>query len=267
MNLWLHATAFVRRDALEQRSYASGMLVELASMIVGIAIFFFIGAYVDAAIEPGRMAHGYFSFAVVGMALSTFLSLGLTGVATQIRQAQLSGTLELVFSAPIAPWEVALWGALWRFLYEALKVALFVGVAAAFGLPLGQANWLSAVVVLLLAVVAITPLGFLGAAFVLLWKRGDPISRFLGIASALFGGVYYPIEVLPAWLQPACLALPLTHAVMAFRAAVLEGASLAELTGPLGALAAFGAVLAPIGLWTFSRAVTQAQRRGTLATY
>jgi ABC-type polysaccharide/polyol phosphate export permease len=55
----------------------------------------------------------------------------------------------------------------------------------------------------------------------------------------VFSGVFFSATNFPAGMQPFIQALPLTAAVDALRATMLEGASLAQLAPDLGILAAW----------------------------
>jgi ABC-2 type transport system permease protein len=259
------AIAFMRRDAMEQLSYPFSLVLELSGVLVASTMFYFLGQWVDRS--GVRLSTGYFAFALTGIALASFLSFGLRAFANQVRQAQLTGTLEALFATPVHTSEIVLWGSLWPFSFEAMKVSLYLGCGALLGIGFQRANWVAAAVVLLLSVAALAPLGVLGAAFVLVYKRGDPIAPLLGTLSTLFAGVYYPLDVLPGWLQPVSQLLPLTHAVRAFRGAILEGSGLLALSRPILALAAFALVLGPLALAVFSIAVTRAKANGALSSY
>lgn len=77
------------------------------------------------------------------------------------------------------------------------SLAMISYQARSFGLPLGQTNILAAAVILALALLAHLPLGIMAAGFVLIFKRGDPVTLMFGHLSALLGGVYFPLQVLP----------------------------------------------------------------------
>jgi ABC-2 type transport system permease protein len=157
---------------------------------------------------------------------------------------------------------------LYSFLYTSLTAVAYLVVAALFfGFDLSRANVSVALVSLALTVLAFSGLGILSASFTLLWKRGDPLAFFLGTASALLGGVYFPVEIIPAWLQKIAACIPLTYALSAMRAALLEGATAAAVARDLAVLALFAAVLIPISVAAFSAALAAARRQGSLGKY
>ena len=83
------------------------------------------------------------------------------------------------------------------------------------------------------------------------------ISRFLA-------GVYYPVSVLPDWLERVAQWLPLTHTLEALRMALIHGTSLQEVGTELTALLAFSIVLLPVGTIVFRWALRETGRLGRL---
>jgi ABC-2 type transport system permease protein len=74
-------------------------------------------------------------------------------------------------------------------------------------------------------------------------------------------GVYYPVAVLPAWLQPVSLALPSAHVFEGMRALLLDGAFRWD---HFRAAVALDVVYLALGAATFAWAMRDARNRGTL---
>ena len=130
-----------------------------------------------------------------------------------------------------------------------------------------QANLASVILILLLTVIVFSSLGIIAASFIMVLKRGDPIAWVFNAISSFLGGVYYPITVLPAPLQFLAGLLPITYALEALRQALLNGATIAELSLQILALAIFCLVLLPVSLVAFRLAVRQAKIDGSLTHY
>jgi len=111
------------------------------------------------------------------------------------------------------------------------------------------------------------PFGLFGAALVLWFRTTGPLPKGVLAASGLLGGVYYPTQVIPAWLHTASAGLPLTYGLRSLRRVLLDGAPFSAVAGDLAILAAFATVLLALGAWTFDRALRDARRTGTLAQY
>jgi ABC-2 type transport system permease protein len=80
----------------------------------------------------------------------------------------------------------------------------------------------------------------------------------------LISGVYYSVDVLPGWLQPASDISPATYILDGIRAALIDGASIGELRHEFIALTILGAVLVPASLLIFAAAERWAKQTGKL---
>jgi ABC-2 type transport system permease protein len=126
---------------------------------------------------------------------------------------------------------------------------------------------LAGLVVLSLTVLTLSGIGILSACFIMVFKRGSPINFLFGSLSSLLGGVYYPVEVLPGWLQTLARLFPLTYSLEAMRRALLAGAGLAKLGLQIAVLSGFAVALLPLSLIAFRQAVQQAKRDGSLTHF
>jgi ABC-2 type transport system permease protein len=77
-------------------------------------------------------------------------------------------------------------------------------------------------------------------------------------------GVYYPVSVLPEWMQWLSTISPATYALEGIRAAVLDGAGVADVWGDLWPLMLLGVVSIPLGLAVFRAGERYAKRHGKL---
>jgi len=263
------ARAFFLRDMRMALSYKAGFILgALAATGNIVGIFFLSVAFGDAA-ESRLEAYGgsYFGFVIVGVAFTNFMALGIGGLGAKIREGQMMGTLELMLVSPNRLAVVLLSSALWSHAFGSVTILLYFAVGLALGLDLGHANVPMVLVGLLLAIISFNALGLLAASVVIVIKQGNPVNWLVGVASVLLAGVFYPRDVLPAWLQAAGDFLPLTHALELVRRAALGGEGLTTLWAPLFALIGLTAVLLPLGLFACHVAVRLAQTDGTLSQY
>jgi ABC-2 type transport system permease protein len=80
----------------------------------------------------------------------------------------------------------------------------------------------------------------------------------------LVSGVYFPISVLPEWMQSLSRISPATYVLEGMRAALLEGAGTGALLGHLIRLVLIGLIAIPVGLVVFRQAERYAKRTGKL---
>jgi ABC-2 type transport system permease protein len=77
-------------------------------------------------------------------------------------------------------------------------------------------------------------------------------------------GVYYPVSVLPTWMEWLSKISPATYTLRGIRSAVLEGAGAGAVWGDIWPVLVIGAVSIPLGLWVFNLGERYAKRHGKL---
>jgi ABC-2 type transport system permease protein len=264
------AWAFLQRDLRSELSYRFAFALQLAGILFNVAVFYFLAQLLGEAAVPYLQPYGgdYFAFVLIGIAFVRYFGVGLSSFASSLRHAQTTGTLEAMLATPTNLSLIILSSAQWSYLITTLQVLVYLLVGVLFlGVDLGRGNYPAALLILLLTVFTFSSLGILAASFIMVLKRGDPITWVFSAVSALLGGVYYPIAVLPAWLRPLSNLLPITYALRGLRMALLQGASFRQLLPDVLALLAFSVVLLPLSLYAFRYAVRRARLEGSLTHY
>jgi ABC-2 type transport system permease protein len=101
----------------------------------------------------------------------------------------------------------------------------------------------------------------------MVFKKGDPLALMVTAISFLLGGVYYPIAVLPTWLQKVSYFLPIRHSLDGMRLCLLKEATFQTITPSIIALTIFSLILLPLGIVCFQYAVRRAKVAGSLTHY
>jgi len=264
--------AFLKKDFLLEISYRFSFVLQFASIFFSVVMFYFVAKLVGEApsVQQSLSDYGgsYFSFVLIGIAFSSFLSVGLSSFSTNIRAEQMIGTLEAMLVTPTRLPTIVVSSSIWSFTFTSLQVAVYLIIGGAFfGVDFGNANPLPALVALLLTVVAFSSLGIISASFIMIFKRGDPIAWVISTSSTLLGGVYYPITILPEWLQFFSYFFPITYSLRAIRLSLLQGYGFSQVSSELLALVVFSVIMLPISLMVFRYAVRRAKRDGSLAHY
>ncbi len=136
-----------------------------------------------------------------------------------------------------------------------------------FGLRLHWSTVPLAVPVMCLALLAFLPFGMLFAALTVVVKQGNVGTTWVIALMALTGGVYFPVAVLPHWLQTVSRLQPFTPATSVLRHLLVDTPVAASFGPSLLKLAAFAAVLLPLSIVVLSCAIRAGQRRGTIIEY
>jgi ABC-2 type transport system permease protein len=262
--------SFLVRDFHTEVSYRLAFVVSIGGILLRALVFFFLSQFINAIAGPELDLYNgdYFSFVIIGIALGGYFSTGLTGFADALRQSQTTGTLEAMMMTPVPVSWIVVGSAAWSYVYTTFRVIVYLVIGVLLlGLDLSRANFPAALLILLLSIVAFASIGILTASVIMVIKRGEPITGLFANLANLVGGVFYPVAILPGWLQIIAGLLPITYAMRAMRAALLTGASWPELAGDMLALLLFCLVLFPLSLVAFRFAVDRARADGSLAHY
>jgi ABC-2 type transport system permease protein len=77
-------------------------------------------------------------------------------------------------------------------------------------------------------------------------------------------GVYYPVSVLPEFMQWIAKVSPATYALRGERAAILDGATVGSVWGDIWPMLIIGVISVPLGIWVFRRGELHAKKHGKL---
>ncbi len=263
-------SAFLVRDFLEEISYPMALLWRVGAILFRLVTFYFLARLVEGAALPQLAPYGghYFPFVMLGLALTGFQGVALNAISHNILYGMYTGTLEAMLATPTSLSTIVFSSMIYQFCSALVEVVIYLVFGFwFFGLALGQVNLAATVLVLILTLLAHLPLGILAAAFILIFKQGDPVTSILGSISGLLGGVYFPVAILPDWVQIMARFLPFTYALEGLRQAVLNGQGISELGHQIFILAAFAVVLLPLSLAVFAWSVRQSKRLGTLSQF
>jgi ABC-2 type transport system permease protein len=262
--------AFLKKDLQVATSYRLAFLMQLLGIGFTLALFFFLSRLIDNTMNPylGPYGGDYFSFVLIGVAVSNYLSTGLNAFSGRIRDEQVLGTLEAVLATPTRFSTFLLSSSLWSFLWASFQVLAYIVLGVLFfRLELRDPRFGTAFLFLGLTVVAFSSLGLLAASFILVLKRGNPVNWFFTSLSRLLGGVYFPVAVLPGWLQKTAKVIPLTYSLEGMRMALLSGKGIGSLRTEFLALVVFTVVSLVVGIAAARFAIGRARRDGTLGQY
>lgn len=261
--IWL----FFWRDLLIARTYRTPFLLEAFEALFGTAMFFFTSKFVDSPELRSTLpqAGSYFAFALVGFVFFDYLSAALDAFDRSLEEARDSGTLEQLLVTQTSLPVMLAGSAIYPFVVTTLRIAVYLAWAALlFHFPLGAANWVAVAAVLLASLLAFSGLGILSASYLLLFKRGNPGKWLLLGISSVAGGMLFPVNILPEWLQGVARVNPVTYTLEAMRSALLGGAAVSQLVHPILILLLFAAVLLPLSMMIFAAVLKRTKTTGTL---
>ncbi|MCR4433173.1 MAG: ABC transporter permease [Caldiserica bacterium] len=261
--------AFLLREAITFTTYRTALILQLFSMVISLASYFFLAKLVGNNLIPLLTPYGgnFLSFLLIGVIFQNFFAVSQNTFSGAVSSEQRLGTLEILLASGLKPWEFLFCSALWPYLLTLLNSSLIFGLGLlVFGMKLSP-NIGLALLSFLLTIISVAGIGMISAGIILVNKQGDPISWFMGMLSGFLSGVYYPVEILPPWLQGLAQVLPQTHGLRALRLSLLQHAGWEAVGSEIMILLAFSLLTIPLGVLTFRWAFRKVRRDGTLGFY
>jgi ABC-2 type transport system permease protein len=203
---------------------------------------------------------------LVGAVIWAYLGIIFEILTETVAWERWEGTIEYTFMAPLSR-PVHLFGmGLFAIGYGVVRAILLFGVVAAFfSLHLPDANYVAALVLLIVASISFIGIGMMTAVLPLISpEKGTQLGFVAQGLLLVVSGVYYPVSVLPQWMQALSVISPATYALRGCRAAIINGAGLTDLWTEIWALLVIGAVSVPLGLLIFRTGERYAKKHGKL---
>lgn len=260
------ALAICKRDFLIFASYRSRFVTTFFTTFVSLTLFFYVSRLVTSTRfgSPDE----YYAFVVVGLVIFGVLTSTLTAPVATLRAELQAGTFERMVVSPFGPVR-----SIASLLIFPLLQALVMGLASivfaslVFGVDLRWETVPAAIPIAAAGALAFAPFGLLMTAAVVLFKQTNAGATFFMAGVTLLAGIYFPVELLPNWIEWASQVQPFTPAVDLLRN-TLVGTPLDDpLWLELVRLIGFAAVLIPLSILALRAALGRSRRLGTIIEY
>ncbi len=194
----------------------------------------------------------YVEFLVPGLIGLNLASAGAWGVGQVLVDLRARRLLRRLAATPMRRGHFLVSFVVLRMLFLGAEVpVLLLFVALAFGVTV-QGSWLALLGVLALGASAFAGLGLLAGSRAGNSHAVEGVTRLVMVPMVACSGVFFPAQRFPDEWQPFIAWLPLRTLADALRAVMVEGAGLAEVAGPLVALAAW-TVVTLVAAWRLFR--------------
>jgi ABC-2 type transport system permease protein len=255
----------VERNAYLVRRYVWWELAFFLWTVANTLTIVFIAEGVEATggqIDVERVT----TVLLIGAVMWAYLGMIFEILTETVAWERWEGTIEYTFMAPLSrPVHLAGMG-LFAIVYGLLQsTLLFTVVAFFFDLSMPEANFAAALVVVAVASISFVGIGMMTSVLPLISpEKGTQLGFIAQGLLLVVSGVYYPVSVLPEWMQWLATISPATYALEGTRDAILEGAGVADLWDELWPLLVIGVVSIPLGLHVFRLGELHAKRHGKL---
>jgi ABC-type polysaccharide/polyol phosphate export permease len=259
------AIGLMKRDWLTFASYRTQLASMIFGMFTSLTLYYFLSRLVH--VSTFKSSDDYFAFVVVGMVIVQVLQSTI-GIAATLRGELVAGTFERLVLSPFGAVAAMVAMMVFPFVMALLSsVIMLVLATTVFGVHLRADTAVLALPIALLGTGVFTAFGMLLAAVTIVFKRAVGGLGLVLTLVSLTSGLYFPIALLPAWLQWVSTAQPFTPAVDLLRNVLVGTPLQGGATSDLAKMIGFLVVTIPLGLVALNVGLRTAQRRGTIMEY
>ena len=199
----------------------------------------------------------YFQFIAPGMMMMTVMMSVMTGLPGAITMERELGTLDGVMVAPINRLSIILGKTLAQLARGLLQGFIILLLAVTlFGVTI-HGSLLLVVGLLLLGVFSFVGLGITLTSVAKDQETATMIMMTTMFPMMFLSGIFFPVKMMPSFMQTISSFLPLTYASNAMRKVMVLGAGIPQIATELIVLIVFGAVLLAIAVPLFKRMMTR----------
>lgn len=264
------AGAFLLRDFISEKNYRTAFIVRIFNIIAVIAFFYFMAKLFNQqqSLYLTKYKGDFFIFILIGLAYTKFLYSWLNSFADSLQGEFYNGSLEIMLATPTGIFEILFFSVLWNQIFAFIEVAVYLFAGAVFfKAHFASSGYIPALITVLISMPIFTGLGIIYAALLMAVKRGASLRVALIFIFTFFGGVYFPVDLLPRNLQIISRFLPVTYSLKAIREVLINGQPISFIYKDLLILAAFAVILFSLSLIIFKQAFVRAKANGTLTHY
>jgi ABC-2 type transport system permease protein len=264
---YMHAAlALVRRDFALFISYRLRLLSTVFTTVFGLVLFYYISRLVS--VGQFDTADEYFAFVVIGMVTLNVLTSTLQTGPSSIRQELVAGTFERMLVSPFGAVASVISMMIFPFLYGMALGLLTLTVADLFfNLSVSWSTSPLAIPVAALGAASFLPFGLIIAGLVIAIKQADSLTAFVVAGMSIVAGLYFPVALLPDWIQWASEVQPFTPSVDLMRHFLIDMPFEGSVAVAVLKLIGFTVILLPLSIGVIAAAIRMGRRRGTVAEY
>jgi ABC-2 type transport system permease protein len=264
--------AIARKDWLHFVRYPLNAAFRVIQPIMWLAPIYFLGkSFATPHGNTGFAVYAgttdFMSFVLVGAILSNYVSAVFWGMGFALKNEMDEGVLESNWMLPV-PRPLFLVGQTVASLgiTTLTSAGVLLLTALLFGVHITGAV-LPAALVLIPMLVALYGFGFAFAGLVFLLRDANTLVDVSDFLVSQLSGSQFPVEVLPRFLLPFALVLPLTYAYDAVRGYLLHTRTLLPIPDELGILSLAMVLMVLLGYAVFRRVERRCQSLGTIGTH
>jgi ABC-2 type transport system permease protein len=262
--------AFVVRDFQLLFTYKLALSMELLNIVFNLFYFVLFGSLFASSSVPSLSEYGgnFISYLLVGSIGWGFLWSIMHATSTSLSLEMVMGPLESILITPTRLTTMIISYAVYGCFYGLITIAILMAVGFfLFGITVFGTASIYTIIIFALSIIMMTGFGMIfGGLTIWLKNIGQTIPLIQNIAM-LFSAVYFPIVVLPGFLQPVAYFSPFYYSVEGLRKSLIPATQTSEITFYIIVLIFFTIASLVLGVFMLHRGLIKAKKDGSLAFY
>lgn len=193
-----------------------------------------------------------FDYTFSGLLGFTMLSLGVFGPTQVFPRLKSKGVLRRYKTTPLRVWQYFVGNVISNALVGVLAIGIMFAVATLFFDLQMRGNYLVFAVVGVLGVTMLFGIGLAVGGWAKNENQAAPLAQLIALPMMFLSGVFFPVFLMPDFLQRITAFIPLTPVIEANRLVLTENASLLDIAPQLGIIGAWIVVVYAIAFRVFS---------------
>lgn len=193
-------------------------------------------------IDVQGRSHRYIDFLVPGLLALTLMQISVAGSGYNIVEYRRKGILKRLFVTPLTPRDFITGIVLARLAITVIQVLVLLALAVVLlDVPV-DGNVVELLALILIGSAIFLSLGFCMGSIARTQQSIMLLGNLITLPQIFLSGVFFPVESMPAALQPLANLLPLTFVVSGLREVIVNGLSIAQQIPTMIGLAVWLAV-------------------------
>ncbi len=265
-------SAIVRKDWKQYWRYPLNAVSTVLQPVIWLAPVYFMGKAFSINGQALGFAQysgtsDYMSFLILGAVLGNFVNAVFWGMGYALKNDMDAGVMESNWLTPVPRLLILIGRSLTNlFVTTVTSLGMLIVCRFVFGFhPTGDV--LHAVLAVLPMLIGLYGFGFAFAGLVLLMREANTMVDMSSFLVQVFSGADFPVTILPKWLLPIALVLPLTYGLDAARGLLLKTNTLLSIGTEVILLIVFMFLMLWLGSWIFYRVERRVRMLGTLGQH
>ena len=167
-------------------------------------------------------------YLVPGILAMSILFLGLFGSLTMVERRE-KKVLKRFGATPLGRSKLLASQVVYRLILAVVQALIIIVVASLIFKVNIIGNWLELFGMILLGALAFISIGYFAVARAKTVEGAMPIIQLVQFPMLFLSGIFFPVEIMPAFMRPIINAMPLTYLGDAFRQIMVQGVPLYPL--------------------------------------